>query len=901
MKFLTDILAKNTLVVDGSVTLNTVSNASVDTDKFLVVDGGVVKYRTGVQLISDIGGVSNIYNSDGTLTANRIVSLADYILSFTGGKVAMGTTSANSQSILTLMSSSTLTKSVLLSSTWTYQTSFTMNNGAYSAEFNLGGSTKSTNEGGPGSLQVVTYFATTNTYRFPLTFFLNGNVAMGGSGSTVLADTGEALQVRGSARITGLAGTGTRMVVADANGILSTQAVSGGTTTGTGTTNYVSKWTGSSVLGNSQIFDDGTNVGISTITPAAKLDVNGSIYARGITLLPFPQPNLNIQLPLGIAFSTASSPIEYSGTTSYQPIGIGSNVQMKNTGTATTVGPTGLYSGVAGAGTQTNSPIVIFGQWINAKRSYTDDISTVSSNEISAIRANAFHDNTLNPSAFTGTMHGIINTIDVNAGSVNFAIATRSFLAASRNVSSLATTINNYYGFFSSGTIGNASGGGTTISVYAGLVISQPTINSGSSVGKLRAISSSGANMVSYHQGNFLLGADVDRTYKLDVTGNSYFQGTVQSTSLAGTGTRLVTADAAGVLSATLANPTTGTGSLNYLPKWSSGSALTDSLLYDDGTSIGFGTTTFSFVTGSGFHIKRPGDAVLRVSAGSNVGFDLGQAVDATIYIYNRDNSAFVFGTNNIERLKITDIGNVHVNSAAGFGTGYKFQVNGTTYIHDVVTLNNLSGVGSRMVVANATGVLSTQAIPVGTVSSVGLGSTTSGITITNTPVTTSGVLTINIATASGTSNGLISSTDWNTFNNKQNTLTLTTTGTSGVATLVGSALNIPQYQAVLTNPVTGTGTVNYLSKWSGTTSLGNSQLFDNGTGVGIGTTSVNASALVDITSTSKGFLPPRMTATQRGAISSPAAGLVVYQTDGQEGLWLYTVTNGWKALAIVV
>jgi hypothetical protein len=39
-------------------------------------------------------------------------------------------------------------------------------------------------------------------------------------------------------------------------------------------------------------------------------------------------------------------------------------------------------------------------------------------------------------------------------------------------------------------------------------------------------------------------------------------------------------------------------------------------------------------------------------------------------------------------------------------------------------------------------------------------------------------------------------------------------------------------------------------------------------------------SAIVAITSTSKGFLPPRMTTAQRTAISSPAAGLIVYDTD---------------------
>ena len=47
---------------------------------------------------------------------------------------------------------------------------------------------------------------------------------------------------------------------------------------------------------------------------------------------------------------------------------------------------------------------------------------------------------------------------------------------------------------------------------------------------------------------------------------------------------------------------------------------------------------------------------------------------------------------------------------------------------------------------------------------------------------------------ANGTTNGYLSSSNWTTFNNKQNALTLTTTGTSGAATLVGSTLNIPQY-----------------------------------------------------------------------------------------------------------
>jgi hypothetical protein len=48
---------------------------------------------------------------------------------------------------------------------------------------------------------------------------------------------------------------------------------------------------------------------------------------------------------------------------------------------------------------------------------------------------------------------------------------------------------------------------------------------------------------------------------------------------------------------------------------------------------------------------------------------------------------------------------------------------------------------------------------------------------------------------------------------------------------------------------------------------------------VGIGTSSPNAAALLDLTSTTQGFLPPRMTTAQRDLISSPPNGLVLYNT----------------------
>ena len=71
----------------------------------------------------------------------------------------------------------------------------------------------------------------------------------------------------------------------------------------------------------------------------------------------------------------------------------------------------------------------------------------------------------------------------------------------------------------------------------------------------------------------------------------------------------------------------------------------------------------------------------------------------------------------------------------------------------------------------------------------------------------TTGAFTI--AQASGSVNGFLSSTDWTTFNNKQN---------------------------ALTNPVTGTGTTNYLPKWTSGSAIGNSLAQDTGSSINIGT-----------------------------------------------------------------
>ena len=87
---------------------------------------------------------------------------------------------------------------------------------------------------------------------------------------------------------------------------------------------------------------------------------------------------------------------------------------------------------------------------------------------------------------------------------------------------------------------------------------------------------------------------------------------------------------------------------------------------------------------------------------------------------------------------------------------------------------------------------------------------TASNFSGTNTGDETQATIKSKLGAATTSVDGYLTSTDWNTFNSKQNTLT---------------------------NPVTGTGTTNYVPKLTGASTIGNSQIFDNGTNVGIGTT----------------------------------------------------------------
>ena len=133
------------------------------------------------------------------------------------------------------------------------------------------------------------------------------------------------------------------------------------------------------------------------------------------------------------------------------------------------------------------------------------------------------------------------------------------------------------------------------------------------------------------------------------------------------------------------------------------------------------------------------------------------------------------------------------------------------------------------------------------------------------------------------------------------------TTGSGTVATRVGNSFGIPTFASTNANTLTNAATV-YIdgAPTAGTnTTITNAQALHVAAGnsyfggtVGVGTTTPNASAALDVSSTTQGFLPPRMTTTEVGNIASPANGLFVYDTTVgrykayQGGAWSEILTS---------
>jgi hypothetical protein len=268
---------------------------------------------------------------------------------------------------------------------------------------------------------------------------------------------------------------------------------------------------------------------------------------------------------------------------------------------------------------------------------------------------------------------------------------------------------------------------------------------------------------------------NTNNTYKLDVTGTGRYTGQLRLESTITDGTNTYTLPSAtGTLALTSQIPSV-TGYVPYTGATANVDLGTHTLIAAKGTFSSSGSSdTVSITHSSGSGIA------LNITKGGN-----GEG----LYINKTSGSG---------------------NAATIIGT-----LNATTLVKS-------GGTSSQFLKAD--GSVDSTSYGTGSVTSVGLSSATSGVTIGSTPITTSGTITLAIATASGSQQGLLSSTDWTTFNNKQN---------------------------ALTNPVTGTGTTNYLPKFTGASTIGDSIVEQTASGINVAFANSGASNVFEFQNTS--------------------------------------------------
>jgi len=302
-----------------------------------------------------------------------------------------------------------------------------------------------------------------------------------------------------------------------------------------------------------------------------------------------------------------------------------------------------------------------------------------------------------------------------------------------------------------------------------------------------------------------------------------------------------------------LTNPVTGTGTTNFLPKFTAASTIGDSLFYDNGTltAVGNRVSTNSFVgLVRNFNVLGT-DAAVRVARYTDNYATLHPTLEMLNYsddgVYRRfywDN--FVDGNDSyairqrltgggvttngtlIDQVRLIIFSGGNVGIATTTDAGFKLDVNGSARVSGIMRSNDVFVIG--------------------------------GTATTNTANarfwSTGGQ-----APTSGFFRALYADTTW-----------------------IPSSGNAEYYALDLRFTINQTGGANGVSRGlyiapTLTSAFDFRAIEVVSGGAYINTTSVNASAILQADSTTKGFLPPRMTTTQKNAIASPATGLQIYDT----------------------
>ena len=351
-----------------------------------------------------------------------------------------------------------------------------------------------------------------------------------------------------------------------------------------------------------------------------------------------------------------------------------------------------------------------------------------------------------------------------------------------------------------------------------------------------------------------------------------------------------------------------GSGTTNYVSKFTASGTIGNSQIFDNGTNVGIGTASPTakitmFGTNPTFRVQGDGvsyyggiDFWSSVSGSNRLNGSVTQYDANGLYIGSGTGMRLTFTTNNgTEAMRLTSAGRLLIGTTTE--STFLLDVNGTARINGVLQFGSTPTIESfaanqQIKITSALGL---------TISSDRWNSNTSTSSYIQNGFTTkyfvsTGPVNNNYACFDFSNSRAFDPTLSVNYSQKLINGAMTINST-GIANFFGVDSRTTDNSASIANNVYAIygdatlGTNTSANRWAG---------YFVGRGyfsqvLAIGTTSPNASALLDITSTTKGFLPPRMTNAQMVAIATPAAGLVVYDTTNNK-LNVYDGTN-WVAV----